>query len=410
MSHARPCPYCGDAQASHLFLWIDALLHSLISRLPSPEAIALRVVSERVLISILNTATAVAIAPLRLSKALVFVRNPHTGTSGRVRSIWTAARSRGYVLEQAVIIGYPSELCRVRRKKGWHYFNGLPDILAREYFSIGNIDDKEVFKKALMHEGLPVPRGDTFLRKRAAQAFFQTLGRAIVKPRYGSRARHTSLDIREKTVFVRALKRAWQISPWCIVEEFIPGDLYRATCVDGKLIGVVHFIKPAIVADGVHTTRELLDTHNAHKKFPNLTDVQPNQLFTECLERQGLTQESVPEKGRTLLLAEHSERPNGGYFIDCTDEIPDENRVLIEKAARITGSAIIGLDIISRDLTRPHTKERCVFIEGNRLPFIELHDIPYEGTPRSVAAAIWDLWEKSDSKRHSHEHQPHAHE
>lgn len=410
MSRKHPCSYCGDAQASHVFLWWDALINTLLAKLPAPEYLFSFLISSRMLGWLLDTTTAVALSPLRMLGVIRFFSTPSKSTSPRTRALWDEARRRGYRMEQAFVFGMPSGLCRVYTHE-WHYFNTLPDILSRSYLAAGNIDDKDVFKSALMRDSLPVPEGASFLRIRPALRFFRARGSAvIVKPRFGSRARHTSLDIRDEQTFVHAMHRAFQISPWCMVEEFIPGDLYRATCVGGRLIGVVHFIKPAIAADGEHTVRELLDMHNAQKKHPNMTDVRADRPFSECLERQGLTAGDRPERGRIILLAEHSERPNGGYFVDCTDEIPRENRELIERAARAAHVPVVGLDIISRDIRRPHTVERMVFIEGNRAPFIELHEIPYEGTPRNVAAALWDLWEESRRKDKRHEHEPRTEE
>jgi D-alanine-D-alanine ligase-like ATP-grasp enzyme len=392
------CIYCGAAQYPHAFLWTDALIGAALSKLPQLEY-ALSFLSPATILRIFDIAIIISLLPLRTFRVLRFEPEPSPETSARTRAFWDEARRRGITMEQASLLGRRSEVCRVRTRGRWTYFTSIPDIVTAEYTPVGNVDDKSYFKSILQKENLPYARGSSFFTRRRARAHFQAARKpVIVKPRFGSRARHTSLDIRDAATFQRAMDRAFQISPWCMVEDFIPGDLYRATCVGGKVIGVVHFIKPTIEADGVHTARELLAIHNTTKKHPNLTDVRADALFLECLERQGLTMDSVPERGRVVLLAEHSERPNGGYFIDCTDAIPTDTITLIERAARATRSPLIGFDIISRDLRKPHVQEPLSFIEANRAPFIELHDIPYEGTPRSVAAAHWDLWEESRRK------------
>lgn len=392
------CIYCGAAQHPHAFLWIDAFINAGLSKLPAPEKL-LSSFPPRTILGIFDSALLIAIAPLRFTGLLRFAAEPSETTTARTRSLWDEAKKRGHRLEQAVIFGIRSELCRIQTDGRWTYFSSVPDIITPQYTPRGNVDDKSYFKSLLARKALPYAQGHSFFTHKAALDYFKSSSNSvIVKPRFGSRARHTSLDIRDQKTFARAIDRAFQISPWCMVEEFIPGDLYRATCVGGTVIGIVHFIKPSIEADGIHSARELLDIHNARKKHSTLTDVKADRLFTECLERQGLRADSVPEKGQNILLAEHSERPNGGYFVDCTDAIPCENIILIERAARATRSPLVGFDIISRDLTLPHTDEALTFIEANRAPFIELHDIPYEGTPRSVAAALWDLWEESRRK------------
>lgn len=165
-----------------------------------------------------------------------------------------------------------------------------------------------------------------------------------------------------------------------IVEQFIPGYVYRATCIDKKIVAVLKFIRPTITADGVLNIHELVEHHNTHKKYDNITPVKINELLMDCLSHQGFTLESIPSKDTIVTLTEHSERPNGGYFVDVTDSIPEENRQIIEKAAMLSRLDVIGFDIISKDLSKVHSKEPLTIIEGNSLPFIELHLDVYAGT------------------------------
>ncbi len=231
---------------------------------------------------------------------------------------------------------------------------------------------------------------------QALRAFKELGAPVIVKPRIGSRARHTTINITDETELATAFALSKQLCPFVMIEQCIPGSLFRATCVGGKLIGVVEFIKPSVVADGVMTVEELRVHHNAHKKFPNLTDLKDNEWYRDAIMHQGYTTESTPEAGTRVLLSEHSERPNGGYFIDITDEIPEVTRKEIERGARASEIEVIGFDILSKDLRNPG--ESFTFIEGNSLPSIELHHLVYEGKIRNVAGAIWDLWFDSASK------------
>lgn len=391
------CPYCGSAQAPHALLWFDAAVSFLVSHLPSAETLVRRIVPGHVIPLLLTFVTEFLLLPLRLSGIIHFEALPSKKTSPRIRAVWKEALRRGYIMEQISIVGNRGELCRVKAKANerWEYFTSLPEIMSRDSTTAPNIDDKLVCKQVLSKAGIRTARGTSCSTYGSALRAFRTLeSPVIVKPRFGSRARHTTIDIRNQDTFRTAVNRARTISPILMVEEFIPGDIYRATCIDGRLIGVIHFIRPQITADGIHTAIELLMRHNARKLFPSLTDVHDDQLFTECLTRQGLERKSIPADGTTLLLAEHSERPNGGYFIDCTDALPEDNRHLIQAAAQACRAPIIGFDIISRDITRSHHEEPLTFIEANRAPFIELHDIPFQGIPRNIASALWDLWEE----------------
>lgn len=295
--------------------------------------------------------------------------------------------------------GKPLELARAwlpamthLKKYQWQYFQSIPLLPSKNFFTAPLIDDKAVLKYLFEANALPIPRGGGVITLSAALKKFHTIGGAvIVKPQSGSRARHTTVNITTEDELVLAFHRAKELCLFVMVEEYIPGTLYRATCVSGTLVGVIEFVKPSVIADGVRTVKELLVFHNVHKRFPSLTHVKDDAWFEDALSHQGYTRESVPPKGTRVLLSEHSERPNGGYFIDVTDRIPSSTKNTIERAAAISEAHVVGFDIISKDLSAP--QERFVFIEANTLPFIELHSIPFEGTPRNVASTVWDSWD-----------------
>lgn len=302
-----------------------------------------------------------------------------------------------------VLAGKPLELARAwlprtqtTKNYQWHYFQSIPLLPNKNSYTAPLIDDKAVLKRLFEAHALPTPRGGGVITLSAALKRFQDIGSAvIVKPQSGSRARHTTVNITTDEELGRAFHRAQELCLFVVVEEYIPGSLYRATCVDGVLVGVIEFIKPSVIADGMRTITELLAFHNEHKRFPTLTNVNDDAWFDDALAHQGYTRESVPLKGTRVFLCEHSERPNGGYFVDATDRVPPETKKVIETAARVCEAHVVGFDLISKNLG--NGQERFVFIEANTLPFIEIHAIPYEGTPRNVAGAVWDSWFRATS-------------
>jgi cyanophycin synthetase len=302
-------------------------------------------------------------------------------------------------MQEVVVFGMRKETQRAwlpvkkgSKKYRWHYFESIPIPPWLDQYGIGWVDDKYSLKKIFTKNNLPVAKGAAVVSKNAAVKMLQNIGTSVItKPREGSRGRHTTVDISSSEELIKAFTRSQQLCPFVIVEEFIPGNIYRATCIGKKVVGVMELVRPHIVADGSMTISELRNYHNTHgKKFPELTDVQEDALFYNTILHQGYTLTSIPEKGKDVLLAEFSERTNGGYFIDLTDEIPASTIATIERAAEVSGVDVNGFDIISRDLANP--SERFVFIEGNTLPYIEIHDIPYAGKVRNPSGAIFDLW------------------
>lgn len=395
---ARGCAYCGDSPVNHWIHYLDTGAGLAFAKdapavpNPLPRFLDFRRspfigVVERGLMALLGV-----LGFVRFSDDL------ERATSARTKSVWKEARARGIRMQEALVFGLHRDLMRAMlpaRPGGplrWRYFQSVP--IPPWTLQDGDrwVDDKSRFKAAFEAAGLPVARGRSVRTLDGALRAFRALAApVIVKPREGSRARHTTVGIRDENELARAFARATELCPAAIVEEHVDGRIYRATCVDGSVIGIMELARPSVVADGRMTADELRKHHNAaNKRFDSLTDVPDDTLFRTTIAHQGFAPDDVPPAGTELLLAEYSERAYGGYFVDVTDAVPERTIQEIGRAAGACRVGIVGFDLISRDLSDPN--ERFVFLEGNTLPFLEIHDIPYAGEPRSVSAAVWDLW------------------
>ena len=379
------CPYCGDAPVNHAVQYVSSTLDLFFERLvPASRPLVIRLL-ERFL--------------MRLGLVLGFVRasDELRGGSKRTKVVWDEAERRGIRIEQLTVFGKRGDDCRalLPARKGdgrlrFHYFQSIPvpPWLSEE---AAWVNDKRSFTKRFRQSGLPVAEGFSVCTQRGARHAWKTLGGpVIVKPRSGSRARHTSVNVTTEDDLRTAFARAKEICAFVVIESCIPGDTYRLACVGGTLVAALHFVKPRIAADGRSTCDELLERYNEVLP-PGVRPVKRNVPYLEALRHQGLAPDSIPAAGTLLTLAEHSERANGGYNEDITDAVPEHVRQKVERAARLAGLAVIGFDIISRDLT--DAREPFTFIEGNPLPFIDIHHDPTVGKPRDVAGAVWDLWE-----------------
>lgn len=399
-THAQ-CPYCAHAPVPHWAQWVigtvdalAAMVRAAIGRgslrsVRNQYAKATHPVVQAVERMVMGT-----LAHTPLIRASSEITSSEAFPTGRLRVIWKEALRRGIPIELLTILGSTTEECRAKiQDKKWYYFQAIPVPPWLE--PSGWVEDKWEMKRRFAAAGLPVAEGRTVLTESAALRAARELGwPVIVKPREGSRARHTFLNIQDDHSLLGAFRSARQLGAFVLVEKYIPGDTYRATCVNGKLIAVMHFIKPKIVADGVRSCSQLREAYNASIPHAGVSPVADGSWFSLTLSRQGFTPESVPYAGTTVVLAEHSERSNGGINEDVTDRIPSATRATIEHAATLSNCAVIGFDLVSEDLTRisDGSVPSFYFIEGNTLPFIDIHHEPSIGEPRNVAGAVWDLW------------------
>ena len=393
----QQCVYCNSAPVSHASHFFSTSIELFFSDLARPFHLTMGVPAflDRFAVWLLE----VLGECLALVHVISYKADITTATTERMRSALDEAQKRHIPVEVMHVFGKPIEVFRaLLQKKGsghyeWFYFESLPLRSKRDPKAATWVDDKRLFNKHFTAAGLPVAKSIVVRSLSGARAAFAKLGAPVItKPRSGSRARHTTVHIHTEADLIAGYKKAKQLCYYVLVEQCIPGNVYRATCVGGKVIGILELVKPRMIADGEKTLAELLTYHNAHKKLASLTDVRDNAWFRESIAHQGFTIDSVPSKGTEILFMEHSERYNGGYFVDVTDDVPSENIALIEKGAQFCGLDLIGFDIMSRDLTKSVTVEPLTFIEGNTLPFVEIHLAPYEGKPRDPLAALWDLW------------------
>lgn len=272
----------------------------------------------------------------------------------------------------------------------WHYFEYIPIPPFKDSPLTQNLDNKSELKTLFKKHGLRVALGGPALFRSTALQYFRAHAPVIVKPLEGSRARHTRVRVHDTQDFLEAYQRAKEVCPVVMVEEFIEGDVHRATCVAGKLVAVMRFVRPVITADGRLSAEELRAKHNANLTLPLVKSVSNDALFVLTLKHQGYTPTSIPSAGTVLRLADFSERTNGGYNEDVTDKVPQSTRAYLERGALLSKLPVVGFDIITKDITDTH--ELPAFLEANTAPFIEIHHAPTAGVPRNVAGPVWDLW------------------
>ncbi len=389
------CPDCGPTPTSHALAWWTAVLDwvfepyaNFLQRIwlkCKPRVLKLPL--DRIAFRSMHWAE-----KLHLGKVVTDIKPDH---NLRLRVLWQEAKRRGIALYEFRPFGRSVDLMVAKRGSELFAFDGLPRPRGVPGDGAEWMDDKAIMRQKFTEANIPIARGGMFvLVKRALQCFDELGGPVIVKPRVGSRSRHTHIHITTRSGLVQAFYSAQQLCPWVVVEEELQGPVFRATVVAGKLIGVARRDMPQVVGDGVSTVGELVAQANAHPgrdhdifyKLPGETELKDE------LTRQNLTWGSVPEEQQVVMLGSKVNRGIGGVTTDVTAEVHPENVALFERIAQVVADPIIGIDFIARHLRDPwHSQSAVGVIECNSLPFIDLHHYPLSGTPRNAAGAIWDL-------------------
>lgn len=396
-SKDRPgsCPECGDSPTAHIPTYITGTLEAWTAdrREAKPD-------SWRAQLSefISRTFDAFIDAVLHALTVIGLFRTStdiERACSYRSQVIWEEAHNRGLRMEQLSLFGKPTELYRVYQNGLWRYFQSLPVATAARRNMYASLDDKLKFKQLLQRIGIPVANAVCVRNMQEARAAFERLGKPVIaKPRIGSRGRHTTTNIQTKEDLETAFKNAQVLCKHVIIEEHLHGGVSRATVVDGRLEGFLQLFPARVVGSGEHTIAELVRMKNQTRPH-EVAEVVLNAGHLKHLARAGYSMDSVPARGEIIDLSRHTGRFAGGSTRESLESVHPKLRAYAEKAAQALHAPIVGFDIIIPDPEVDPALQRWGFLEANSLPFIDLHYLPLEGKPSNVAAAVWNLWNRS---------------
>ena len=264
--------------------------------------------------------------------------------------------------------------------------------------------DKDLTKQLLTMCGVPVPEGQVVAGPEQAWEAAQDIGLPVcVKPTDGNHARGVSLDLRTREEVMAAWQLADQEGSEVMVERFIPSEEHRLLVVGDQVVAASKGETASVTGDGVHTVLELIELQinsdprrGEEEDFP-LDTIRLEEHTTAVLElqKQGLTPQSVPEAGRSVLVMR-----TGNMTMDVTDEVHPEVAALAVLAARVVGLDIAGVDLVSTDIGQPLHTTGGAIVEVNAGPGLLMHLKPANGQARPVGQAIANhLFKPQDSGR-----------
>ena len=260
--------------------------------------------------------------------------------------------------------------------------------------------DKEGTKNILADAGVPVPRGVVIRYLDDLQDAIDDVGGypVVIKPLDGNHGRGITINVKAWEDAEVAYDLASEASKTrsVIIERYYQGSDHRVLVINGKLIAVSQRIPAHVVGDGRRTIEELIEETN---RDPNrgeghdnvLTRITVDQTALKVLENQGLSLNTVLRDKEVAYLRATANLSTGGIAIDRTDDIHPYNVWLFERAAKIIGLDIAGIDVVTEDITKPLTETDGVIVEVNAAPGFRMHVAPSRGLPRNVAAPVIDM-------------------
>lgn len=258
------------------------------------------------------------------------------------------------------------------------------------------VQDKDLTRRLLNEVGMPVPQGRPVESADDAWAAANEIGLpVVVKPRDGNQGRGVALNLYTREQVTAAYAAAKEEGDSVLVEQFAEGEDYRVLVIGRQLIAASRRQAAHVIGNGEHTISELIaeknrDPRRAADHAAALSRIRIDAVASAVLAEQGVTPDSIPEKGRMILIRRNANLSTGGTAVDCTGEVHPTICSAAVEAAQTVGLDICGIDMIAPDITQPLSPRNGVIIELNARPGLRMHLYPSEGEPRPVGKAVID--------------------
>ena len=299
-------------------------------------------------------------------------------------AIVKAAQSRGIPVRRLdsgslVQLGHGAQQHRIRMAET-DFTGAIAEAISKE---------KDVTNSLLREMSIPVPEGRVAESPEEAWAVAEEIGLpVVVKPTNANHGRGVTINLTTREQVIKAYEVALPEGDGVMVEQFVAGAEHRLLVVKGQLIAAARGEPEQVTGDGARTVRQLVDELNQDPRRGDdwsspLCKVEIDPMAVLMLEKQGYTPDSVPRKGRTVLI-----HYNGEHLNDVTDDVHPECAAMAILAARVVGLDIAGVDMIVRDIRRPLREQGGKIVEVNAGPGVRMHLEPQNGKPRPVGEAI----------------------
>lgn len=260
--------------------------------------------------------------------------------------------------------------------------------------AVETVQDKHLAKQMLRENYLPVPDGTVISDISELEGAIDLVGYPLaIKPLDGNHGRGVSSHVVDLAAARRAFEKAIGLSSGVIVEKHVRGDDYRLLVVGYELVAASRRTPAHVVGDGMSTVSQLIDRLNSdprrgHGHERTLTRIEVDHQTLGILDDTGIGLDSVLPAGTRLLLKHTANLSTGGTSEDVTDLVPQSTRAMAERAARVMGLDICGIDLVARDIGQAIGGGNGAILEINAAPGFRMHTHPSKGAPRDVGKKV----------------------
>lgn len=230
----------------------------------------------------------------------------------------------------------------------------------------------------LRDNGIPVPRNRLVTTVEAALTVAARIGYpVVVKPNERDMGTGVSINIRDDEALRQAFAFARRHGP-VLIEQQLTGNDHRITVLHGRMIAAGSDIAAYVIGDGRSSVQQLIDAINrdprrGERDYNPLKTIHPEPRILDRLARQGFDLQSIPPAGAKVALRLWWRQGGDHSALDVTALVHPENRAMFERAVRLVGLDVAGVDFITPDISQPWFEVGGAINEINPTPGLNTH-------------------------------------
>ncbi|MFD0897892.1 bifunctional glutamate--cysteine ligase GshA/glutathione synthetase GshB [Loigolactobacillus binensis] len=254
--------------------------------------------------------------------------------------------------------------------------------------------NKLVSKKILGQAGINVPAGAEYTTVATALADFTDLAKQglVIKPKISAQGAGITVFQTPPTAaaFATAVTKALATGAAALVENYVPGTVYRFLVINGQVKAVAECTPANVVGDGRQNLAALVAKKNRQAKRGVNLPLRPLLLDDQTaadLQQQGLSLATIPARGNQVNLRLAANFTTGGDAVDVTAEIAAGYRKVAVAVAKALQLQVAGVDIVIENLYQPLDAahpELATVLGATAQPDLALHAAPFFGTAQPV--------------------------
>ena len=164
---------------------------------------------------------------------------------------------------------------------------------------------------------------------------------------------------------------AMSFSKNVLIQKHVSGKEYRLFVLNGELVWCFERLYPTVIGDGQSSVKQLIEVENKRPlRIKENILIKINSEVARELDRQGLILNSVPAFDEIVRVNSLRTTQVGGLHSAANDKIHPDNKVLVERAAKIFDIDFCGVDLIISDIRTSWQKTISAVLEINSQPQI----------------------------------------